>query len=394
MTAIQAIAAGITGGAQTGGQADHLSALLEMVHDAALVLGPQLTIDYWNAGAQRLYGLAADARERPLEQVLGVGAAPSSSCLAHLADTGRWEGEAQWTMPGGRVVCVERRCATSAGPDGRQAILIVDSDVGERRRADKEIVLLNNVLEQRIRHRTAELEETNGDLRGFAQSLAHDLRGPLSSIDGFSAQLQRRLGGHLDEQCSHYLDRLRAGVQHMAGLTDAMLALAELSGAPLQHEPVDLSDLARDSLDRLRKQRPDHRPTVMVDPTPPVRGDARLLSMALDELLGNAWKFTSTHGAARIRFTGSGQPDGRYVFEVHDNGVGFDPHYARQLFEPFQRLHASTQFDGYGIGLAMVRKIVARHGGRVWADSMPGRGASFRFTLGAAGAQLAGAWGS
>ncbi|AEG93596.1 sensor histidine kinase [Ramlibacter tataouinensis] len=372
-----------TGAAPLSTGGEHPWTLLELVQDAAVVLAPDQTVRYWNSGARRMFGVDSDdALGRRFTQLLGSGAAPSPGCLAQLADTGSWEGEAEWLMPEGQVICVERRCAALMGDAGLQAILLVDTDVTERRRAAKEIVLLNNVLEQRIRSRTAELEESNEDLRGFAHSLAHDLRGPLSSIDGFSAQLQRRLDGQLDDQCRHYLERLRAGVQHMAGLTDALLALAELSGARPHLEQVDLSALAQASVDRLRRQPAQHQPAVAIEPTAPVQGDPELLSIVMDQLIGNAWKFTSTAGqGACIGFSGSARPDGSYVYEVKDNGVGFDPRYARKLFGPFQRLHAAGEFEGNGIGLAMVRKIVLRHGGRIWADSLPGQGASFSFTL-------------
>lgn len=358
-------------------------ALLERVQDAAVVLGPDQTVRYWNAGACRMYNVdAGDALGRRLAQLLGSGAAPSAACLAQLASTGAWDGEAQWLMPEGQVICVERRCNLLADDAGSPALLMVDTDVTERRRAAKEIVLLNNVLEQRIRSRTAELEESTEDLRGFAHSLAHDLRGPLSSIDGFSAQLQRRLDGRLDDQCRHYLERLRAGVQHMAGLTDGLLALAELSGARPSLQQVDLSALAQASVDRLRKAAAAHQPQVTIEPTAAARGDPQLLAVVMDQLLDNAWKFTAAAGgAARIAWSGSARADGSYVYELRDNGVGFDPRYAHQLFGPFQRLHAPGQFAGNGIGLAMVRKIVLRHGGSVWAESLPGQGASFHFTL-------------
>ncbi|HSV44245.1 MAG TPA: ATP-binding protein [Ramlibacter sp.] len=251
----------------------------------------------------------------------------------------------------------------------------------EQQRADKEIVLLNNVMEQRIRKRTAELEQRNQDLRDFAYSLAHDLRGPLTSIDGFSAQLALQLDGRLEERSAHYLSRLRSGVRQMSELTDALLALADLSNAPLSHEQVDLSAVARTALERLAQTEPGRQVQLTIEDTPPAQGDARLLSHAMENLLGNAWKFSGHTQQARIGFSARPGPDGGWVYQVSDNGTGFDPGYAVKLFAPFQRLHGRAEFAGAGMGLAMVRKVVSRHGGRVWAESSPGAGAVFSFTL-------------
>jgi len=261
-------------------------------------------------------------------------------------------------------------------------VLSVDTDITEQRRAEKEIVLLNNLLEQRIRSRTAQLQESNDDLRGLAYSLAHDLRAPLSSVDAFSAQLERRLDGQLDDKCAHYLRRVRAGVRLMSELTDGLLALANLSNASLLHHSVDLSALAQTVIDGLRERDPGRRVAVVIEETPRVEGDVRLLTDLMEILLGNAWKFTSRTPAARIEFGGAWGSGGSYRFCVRDNGAGFDPAYAYKLFNPFQRLHPADEFEGTGIGLAMARKIVSRHAGSLWAESRPGAGAAFWFTLG------------
>lgn len=260
----------------------------------------------------------------------------------------------------------------------------------ERKRAEKEIVLLNNLLEQRIRRRTLELEESNDDLRGFAYSLAHDLRAPLASIDGFSAQLETRLAGQLDDKSHHYLQRVRAGVRLMADFTDALLGLADLSNTELLRCSVDLSAVACSIAERLREQEPRRRVAFAIEGTPPAEGDERLLVDLMENLLGNAWKFTSMTASAQISFGGEISPSGACLYHVKDNGAGFDPAYADKLFAPFQRLHKTSEFAGTGIGLAMVRKIVSRHGGRVWAESLPGAGASFYFTLNESAAGLHG----
>jgi PAS domain S-box-containing protein len=301
-----------------------------------------------------------------------------------------YECEKRYLHRDGHVVWGHLTCSLVRSATGHPLYLIAQvqditrrklADAAERHRAEKEIVLLNNVLEQRIRKRTAELEESNEDLRDFAYSLAHDLRAPLASIDGFSAQLELRLGSQLDDKSQHYLRRLRAGVKLMSDLTDALLALADLSNKQLMHQSVDMSSLARSVVERLRERDPARRVTITIDETSRAQGDVRLLTDVMENLLGNAWKFTSRRPAAEITFGGQAWPNGSYLYHVKDNGAGFDPAYAYKLFGPFQRLHTANEFEGTGIGLAMVRKIVSRHGGRVWAESLPGEGASFYFTL-------------
>jgi len=240
------------------------------------------------------------------------------------------------------------------------------------------------VLEERIRLRTAELEESNRQLRSFAYSLAHDLRGPLASTDGFARQLELLLGERLDERARHYLHRVRAGVQSMSDLTDALLSLANLSQEPLQCASVDLSALARAWLQRAREREPRRDVAVEIADTPRVMGDARLLAVLVGNLMDNAWKFTSKRAGGHIVFRAEPGEEGTQ-FCVADNGAGFDPAYADKLFMPFQRLHPANEFGGTGMGLAIVHRVAQRHGGRVWAQSRPGEGAVFHFTLGAPG---------
>ena len=367
--------------------------LLDQSRDAIMVHDLDRTIRYWNLGAQRMFGFsAAQTIGRTFGALMGPGATLPEAAAAQLLQDGEWIGELECRHADGTILTVERRCTVMRDDEGEPlSVLAINTNVTERRRAEKEIVLLNNLLEQRIRKRTAELEESNEDLRDFAYSLAHDLRGPLASIDGFSAQLEQRAANLLDERGRHYLDRIRAGVRTMSDLTDALLALADLSHTALRHERVDLSGLAREIMGRLREQEPDREVDVLIEDTAGAQGDARLLGDVLENLLGNAWKFTSKRPRAEIAFSGQPRPDGHYLYHVKDNGAGFDPAHAHKLFGPFQRLHTAAEFKGHGIGLAMVRKIVSRHGGRIWAESLPGQGASFYFTLNENAARLAAA---
>jgi PAS domain S-box-containing protein len=364
-------------------QVQEQAQLLDQVRDAIVVHDLQGTIRYWNMGAQRMFRFnCQQALGQTFESLMGSGAGLPAPAIAELLATGNWTAELDCVDADGRLIVVDRRCTVVRNAEGEATgILAIDSDVTERRRAEKEIVLLNNVLEQRIRKRTSELEESNEDLRDFAYSLAHDLRAPLASIDGFSAQLEARLAQQLDDKGRHYLRRVRAGVKLMADLTDALLALADLSNTQLLHQYVDLSSIARGITERLREQEPHRQVTVRVDDTQRAKGDVRLLTDVMENLLGNAWKFTSRTPRAEITFGGQAWANGAYLYHVKDNGAGFDPAYAYKLFGPFQRLHTSAEFEGTGIGLAMVRKIVSRHAGRVWAESKPGEGASFFFTL-------------
>jgi len=246
--------------------------------------------------------------------------------------------------------------------------------------AQNEVLRLNAQLEERVRQRTSELEAANRELEAFSYSIAHDLRAPLGSIDGFSRILEE-LQGTDPGRAAHYLGRIRAGVRQMGELTDGLLALANLSRAEMRDDEVDLASLARAALAQLREGEPQRRVDVEIAPALPARGDARLLSQVMGNLVGNAWKFTSRKDDARIEVGSRTEPGGGTVYFVRDNGAGFDMAFATRMFEAFQRMHSPAEFEGTGIGLAIVHKIVTRHGGRIWAEGAPQQGAAFHFTL-------------
>jgi PAS domain S-box-containing protein len=259
----------------------------------------------------------------------------------------------------------------------------VGRDITERRRAEQEIERLNAELEERVKQRTAELEAANAELEAFSYSIAHDLRSPLTSIDGFSHTLDELYGKVLGEPGRHYIGRIRAGVQQMSDLTDAMLTLARLSRVKLRFEKVDLAALARATIAQLRDAQPQRNATLEVPNHLYAHGDPRLLAQVVANLVGNAWKFSGKKSDTRITVGSREGETGETVYYVADCGAGFDMAYASRLFGPFQRLHAASEFEGTGIGLALVQKIVLRHGGRIWAESRSGCGATFFFTLAA-----------
>ena len=258
----------------------------------------------------------------------------------------------------------------------------VGRDITDRRRAEDEVARLNTELEQRVKQRTAQLEAANAELEAFSYSIAHDLRSPLTSIDGFSHALNELCGKALGEQGRHYLGRIRAGVRQMSDLTDAMLSLARLSRVKLKSETVDLAALARATMAQLREAQPQRDAALDVPDHLYAQGDPRLLAQVVANLLGNAWKFSASKPQTRISMGSKPGAEGETVYFVADHGAGFNMAYAARLFGAFQRLHAPSEFEGTGIGLALVQKIVTRHAGRIWAQARPGEGAVFYFTLG------------
>ena len=260
----------------------------------------------------------------------------------------------------------------------------------ERRQAREEILRLNASLEERVEQRTAQLRFANQQLEAFSYSVSHDLRSPLSSIDGFSTLLEKSLTGPdsapLTERSRHCLARIRSGARQMGDLIDALLALAQVSRSSLAWEAVDLSASAEALLLGMREREPDRVARLQVEPGLMVQGDPRLLRQVLDNLLGNAWKFTARKAETCITLGQMASAEGEKAYFVRDNGAGFDMAYAAKLFGAFQRLHTEAEFAGTGIGLATVQRIIARHGGRVWAESVQGEGATFYFTLGAVAA--------
>jgi len=262
-----------------------------------------------------------------------------------------------------------------------EANILLEQEVAERQRAEEDTRQLNEELEERVRERTAELAASNEELEAFAYSVAHDLRAPLRSINGFSQILEEDYRDVLDLEGQQHLNRIAASSRRMGQLIDALLTLSRVIREDMSYTPVDLSGLAAEIVSELRRRDPERRVEVTIAEGMEVVGDANPLRVVLENLIGNAWKFSGTQPRATIEFSVT-EVDGRRVFLVRDNGVGFDMAHASNLFGTFKRLHHAHEFEGTGIGLATVQRIVHRHRGRIWAESAVGEGAGFFFTLG------------
>lgn len=266
-------------------------------------------------------------------------------------------------------------------PDGTCTHLVgVVHDVTDMVAAEDELRRLNAELDGRIQERTRELEAAVKELEAFSYTVSHDLRAPLRAINGFSQALLSDHHEELDDEGRDLLERVRAGSQRMGSLIDDILGLSRVSRAPLRRERVDVSAMATEMLAELQQQEPHRVVAVRVEAGLVAAGDAALLRVLLQNLIDNAWKFTSKHPAATIEVGAKATPDGQAFF-VRDDGAGFDPRYADKLFGAFERLHSRAEFPGNGIGLATVRRIAGRHGGKAWAEGEVQKGATFYFTL-------------
>jgi PAS domain S-box-containing protein len=335
-----------------------------------------------NNAFSELYGLDPQARSQPLSR-MGDGAWNDSVLLQRLSDVllrdrELWDHDViQRTVDGvDRHVVVNARRLRQQDTDA-PALLLTVSDVTTRALAEQKVNELNHQLEGKI----AQVSDVNRELEAFSYSVSHDLRAPLRHIAGFVRKLEQHLGERVDDKAGHYLEVIGSSAQRMAQLIDDLLVFSRLGRGPLRLQAVDMQSLAEEAAALAESGHEGRRIVWTIGALPMVIGDANMLRTVWQNLLGNAVKYTGKCEVARIEVSARHGSRGDYEFTVADNGAGFDMQYADKLFGVFQRLHRATEFPGNGIGLANVRRIVARHGGRIWAEAKPDQGARFHFTL-------------
>lgn len=366
---------------------EHFRQLFETSLESILQTRPDGQVIHANPAACVLFGMSVEELRRCGRQ--GLVDPRDQRLQAFLEERqreGHVRGELRLLRGDGSSFECELSSSIFLDPDNQPCANVVLRDITARKQSEAGIARLNTELEERVGRRTAQLETSNRDLQEFAHSVAHDLRQPFIAIGGFSGLLERRV---TDERARHYIERIKAGVRQAGELTEALLALANLSRVQLRVQTVHLSAIAHSVMQSLQHEEPERAATISIQEGLQVQADPMLLRLVMEELLGNAWKFTSRQAHTEISFglasNQPGEPDAGLTYVVRDNGEGFDMAHADKLFRSFQRLHAPQDFPGAGVGLANIQRIIARHGGQIWAESVRTEGASFFFTLGVPG---------
>ena len=337
----------------------------------------------WNTGMERMYGwLRTETLGQESHHVLRtVFPIPLEQIKAALSRDGSWEGELIHTRKDGKKLTVASQWVLHRDKEGQPAaVLEVNTDITERKQAEQQVIRMNTELEQRVQERTSELTDANQELEAFTYSVAHDLRAPLRHIDAFTRIIFEDFFTQIPAEARHYLENIRKGSQNMSRLVDDLLNLARVSRQELQREAIPLGPLVQDVIADLHRDTENRDVEWRVKPLPTVISDPGLIKQVFANLLSNAVKYTRPRAHAFIE-VGERELNGRPVLYVQDNGVGFSMKYSDKLFGVFQRLHRADEFEGTGVGLATVERIIRKHGGRIWAESEVDRGATFYFTF-------------
>jgi PAS domain S-box-containing protein len=361
--------------------------ILETAIDAIVVMDSQGLIHEWNPAAEQMFGYS---RRQAIGQELAELIIPAYLRERHRLGLARYLVDGHGPMLNQRIETVALRSDGSEFPievaitqsrtNGSTTFTGYISEITERKRAEEEIRKLNSELEQRVQKRTEQLEAANRELEAFSYSVSHDLRAPLRHINGFVEILQSGAGQSLNAENRRYLDTIAESARQMGRLIDDLLDFSRMGRTELRFVPVNLNNVVTESRRELRQEEQGRDIQWNIAALPEVPGDPAMLRQVFINLLSNALKYSRTRPRTQIEVNASETPED-YVISVHDNGVGFDNAYANKLFGVFQRLHPAQEFEGTGIGLAIVRRVINRHGGRAWAEGAPNRGATFYVTL-------------
>jgi PAS domain S-box-containing protein len=360
--------------------ANLLDRTINLTHDAILVRDMKSIITYWNKGAEEMYGWTAQQAigKRSHDLFQTIFPAPIADIEAELLRTGRWEGELRHTKPdGSRLVVLSRWSLRRDEGERPAAILETNNDITDRKQREEEIERLNQELERR----SAELVSVNKELEAFAYSVSHDLRSPLRHMAGYTELLQKNVASTLDEKGKRYVSMVLDSAKRMGVLIDDLLAFSQIGRTETRKSMVSLEQLVKEVQSEISQETDGRTITWRIGALPDVYGDRSMLRLALVNLISNAVKFTRTRQQAVIEIGCPEKQKDRVMVFIKDNGVGFDMKYVNKLFGVFQRLHSTEDFEGTGIGLATVQRIVHRHGGQVWAEGQVDSGATFYLLL-------------
>ena len=348
--------------------------IIDQIHDSVVSTDLYGVVVNWNRGAERLFGYTkGEAIGRHISFVYPQDDREflAIEVIAPLKAHGEHDVEVRMLKKNGEPFFAHLSLSMQYDKTGEVVGMIgYAMDITQSKQAEDE-----------LKHKALELEASNKELAAFSYSVSHDLRAPLRAINGFSSALAEDYADVIDETGKNYLQRICAGADRMGLLIDDLLMLSRVTRDAVHWESVDLSRMAKATVDELRNEDPQRQVLIDIQPGLNAVGDKRLLQIALDNLLGNAWKYTRKTTMPKFRF-GSKEQNGHPVYFIEDNGAGFDMTYSNKLFGAFQRLHSSKEFEGTGVGLATVQRIIRRHGGKIWAEAEVGQGATFYFTLG------------